>query len=187
MEAKVSIEAATSGTGSAVTRAAVAAAVAMLVVLLASGCVGGSPSSVAYVGPDRITQRQLDTALAGVQSTLGQSQQVSPQAVVSVLIQGAIATQIAAQRGITITDAQRDALLAESNLQPLLADPAATQVAYDIADQQLVASAVGTEAYLRDLQATDVELNPRFGVLDPATKAVVDGQSSSLSLPSSVS
>lgn len=166
-------------------RALVAAALAAIVVLLASGCVGGSPSTVAYVGSDRITQTQLNEALGGVQQTLAEGQQVSSEAVVNVLIAGQVARQIAGQHGITLTDAQRDKLLTGSNLAPLLEVPAAKSVAYDVADQQLVAKAVGSETYIKDMQAITVDLNPRFGVLDPANKTIVQGQSSSLSLASS--
>lgn len=169
-------------------RALLAAALAAAVVLLASGCaIGGSPSTVAYVGDDRITQQQLDTAVTGVQSTLGQTEQVSPEAVVNVMIHGEIAHLVAAENDVTVTDSQRDELLKESNLVPLLSEPAAKQVAYAIADQQLVAQAVGAEKYLQSLQGIRVELNPRFGVLDPATKTILEGQSSSLSLPASTS
>lgn len=168
-------------------RALVAAALAAVVVLLAAGCVGGSPSTVAYVGDARITQTQLDAALAGVQQTLEQGQQVSAEAVVNVLIVGRLAEQIAAQHGITVSDADREKVLAGSNLEPLLAVPEAKQIAYDVADQQLVAQALGSDAYLKAVQAIPVELNPRFGVLDPATKTIVEGQSSSLSLPAAAS
>ncbi|MFT4166693.1 MAG: hypothetical protein QM650_15750 [Microlunatus sp.] len=165
-------------------RLLVAGVLAAIVVLLASGCaVEGSPNTVAYIGDERITQQQLDTAVESVQAALGADEEVSPLAVVNVKIQGAIANQVAAQRKIPVTDAQRDALLADTNLKPLLADPVARQVAYDIATPQIVAQAVGSDTYLRDLQAADVTLNPRFGVLDPATKTIIDGQSASLSLP----
>ena len=166
-------------------RALVAAVLAAVVVLLASGCVGGAPSTVAYVGDDRVTQTELDGAVAGVDQTLEEGQQVSAEAVINVLIHGVLADQIAAQHDVTITDAQRDKLLAGSNLEPLLDIPAAKQVAYDIADQQLVAQAVGPEAYVADVQGIAVELNPRFGVLDPTNKTIIEGQSSSLSLPAS--
>ena len=168
-------------------RALVAAALAVVVVLLASGCVGGAPSTVAYVADARITQSQLDTALAGVQQTLEQGQQVSAEAVVNVMIAGRVAEHIAAQHGITVTDAQRDKLLVGSNLAPLLEVPEAKQIAYDVADQQIVAQTVGSETYVKDMQSVSVELNPRFGVLDPATKTIVEGQSSSLSLPATSS
>lgn len=165
-------------------RLLVAGVLAAIVVLLASGCaIEGSPNTVAYVGNERITQQQLDAAVASVQEALGTEDEVSPLAVVNVKIQGSIANQIAAQREIPVTDAQRDALLAETNLKPLLADPTSREVAYDIATPQIVAQTVGTEAYLRDLQDAEVTLNPRYGVLDPSTKTIIDGQSASLSLP----
>jgi hypothetical protein len=164
-------------------RALVTAGVAA-VALLASACgMSGSPSTVAYVGDSRVTQGQLDSALAGVQQTLQAGQQVSPSAVVNVMIHGALAEQIAQTNDVTITDAERDAVINGSNLAPLLEVPDAKPIAYDLADQQLVAQALGPDAYLQAVQGVDVELNPRFGVLDPAQKTIVDGQSSSLSLP----
>ena len=164
-------------------RALLAAGVAALA-LLASACgMSGSPSTVAYVGDAEVTQGQLDSALAGVQQTLDAGQQVSPSAVVNVMIHGALADQIAATNDITITDSERDAVIKGSNLAALLEVPDAKPIAYDLADQQLVAQAVGPDAYLKAVQGIDVDLNPRFGVLDPAQKTIVDGQSSSLSLP----
>lgn len=164
-------------------RALIAGLLAAVLVLLASGCAGGAPGTVAYVGDSRITQSQLDTALAGVQETLQEGQQVSPSAVVNVMIQGLIARQIADRNNVSLTDAQRNKLVGASELASLLTVPEAKSIAYDLADSQLVATAVGADIYLRDVQATTVELNPRFGVLDPANKTIVDGVSSSLSLP----
>ena len=171
------------GPGRRSSRALLAAGVTTLT-LLASACgMSGAPSTVAYVGDSRVTQGQLDTALAGVQQTLQAGQQVSPSAVVNVMIHGALADQIAATNDITITDTERDAVIKGSNLAALLDVPDAKPIAYDLADQQLVAQAVGPDAYLQAVQGIDVELNPRFGVLDPTQKTIVDGQSSSLSLP----
>jgi len=166
-------------------RALVSAGLAA-VALVASGCgMSGSPSTVAYVGDSRVTQGQLDSALAGVQQTLQTGQQVSPSAVVNVMIHGALADEIAKTNDVTITDTERDAVIKGSNLAALLDVPDAKPIAYDLADQQLVAEAVGADAYLKAVQGIDVELNPRFGVLDPTQKTVVDGESSSLSLPAS--
>ena len=62
---------------------------------------------------------------------------------VNVLIHGAIADQIAAANKIAITDGERDALLKSSNLAPLLDVPQGRPVAYDVADQQIVARQAG--------------------------------------------
>lgn len=163
-------------------RALIAGLLAAIVTLLA-GCAGGSPGVVAYVGDSRISETQLRGAVAGVQESLAaDGQQVSDAAVVNVLIHGEIANQIAAQHNVTVTDAQRDALVGPSNLAPLLTNDLAKPVAYALADQQLVAKAIGPQAYTAEVAAIDVTLNPRFGVLDPASKTIIEGASSSLSL-----
>jgi hypothetical protein len=150
---------------------------------LASGCANAEPNVVAYVGPTRISQAELDAGLAGVTATLQEGQQVSREAVVNVLIHGALADQIAAANNITITDSERDTFLKGTELVGLLDVPAARPIAYDIADQQLVAQKVGGDAYLKAVGERPVTLNPRVGVLDPAQKLIVTDRSGSLAKP----
>ena len=164
------------------TRRAAVAAVALLGLALA-GCGNASPAVVAYVGDEAISQSSVESAVAGVSSTLEQGQTVSSDAVVNAMIHGALSEQIAARENITITDADRDAVLQASELAPLVAIPAAKPIAYDVADQQIVAQQVGPEAYLEQVQQLPVKLNPRYGVLDPGQKLIVTGQSGSLSQP----
>jgi len=159
-----------------------AAAAAVAVVALA-GCSNASPSVVAYVGDATITERQLEQAVSGLDSTLEEGQTVSKDAVVSAMIQGELAAQIAADKGITLTDADRDAFLASSELAPLASVPAAREVVYDVADSNLVAQELGAETFLAEIGTRKVTLNPRYGVLDPVQKAVVTGQTGSLSEP----
>ncbi|HSU36658.1 MAG TPA: hypothetical protein VLJ88_13450 [Propionibacteriaceae bacterium] len=160
------------------------AAVSVVALLaLASGCANAEPSVVAYVGPTRISQGELDDAVAGVTSTLQEGQQVSKEAVVNVLIHGVLAEQIAAANNLTVTDSERETLLKGSELAGLLDVPAARPVAFDIADQQIVASKVGPEAYLKAVGEKSVTLNPRYGVLDPTQKLIVTDQSGSLAKP----
>lgn len=155
----------------------------LVVAVVASGCAGFRGGNVAYVGDQVITQTQLDTAVGGVQETLEDGQQVATEAVVNVLIHGRIAEEIAAANNIAVTDGQRDKVLAGSNLAALLDVPAAKTVAYDVATQQIVAQRLGSKAYLEQMGAIDVQLNPRFGVLNTTEKTVIDGVSSSLSRP----
>lgn len=147
-----------------------------------SGCSRAEPGVVAYVGDTTITQTQVDEAIAGVTQALTGSQ-ISTQAVTSAMIHGELASMIAARDNVTITNADRDALLEGSNLAPLLQVPAAVPVAYDLADQELVARKVGDQAYLDGVRSIPVKLNPRYGVLDPEQKTIVDGQSGSLAEP----
>jgi len=161
----------------------VVAAAAVLLGLALAGCADASPGVVAYVGDDRITQSQLDAAVTGISSALEEGQTVSSEAVVNAMIQGQLAQQIAAEQQIPLTDAARDAVLEGSSLEPLAGVEGAKPVVYDVADSQLVAQKLGAEAYLAEIQRRPVKLNPRYGVLDPAQKTIVTGQSGSLSQP----
>lgn len=152
-------------------------------VLALSGCGQANPNVVAYVGSSPITQQELDRALSGVQQTLEPGQEVSKPAVVSVLIQGRLAEQIAAERQVVITDAERDEALAASNLAPLLSVPDAKPLAYDFVDSQLLAQRIGPEEYLKAVAASKVTLNPRFGQLYPGDKTIQPDSSGSLSTP----
>lgn len=161
-------------------RRAAAAAVALVAL---AGCSNASPSVVAYVGDSEVTQTEVEQAVAGLRTTLEEGQTVSSEAVVNTMIQGELAAQIAADRGLTITDAQRNSVLAQSELAPLVSVPEAKELVYDLADTELVSQQVGTEGYLAELKARKVTLNPRYGVLDPDQKIVVTGRSGSLSEP----
>lgn len=156
---------------------------AMMIILLTAGCSKAAPSVVAYVDGSTITQQQLDDAVAGVSSILQEGQSVSNPAVVNVLIHGIIADKLAAANKITITDSDREALIKNSNLAPLLNVPAGRPVAYDVADQQIVSGKLGSQAYLAAVAQQSVTLNPRFGVLDPAQKTIINDKSASLARP----
>ncbi len=149
----------------------------------AAGCSNAAPGVVAYVGDREISQQQVESAVAAVSSTVEAGQTVSTEAVVNAMIQGELAQQIAADKQIALIDNDRDALLKRSNLAPLLNVPAAKPIAYDVADQQLVAKKMGAKAFLAELEKRSVKLNPRYGVLDPKQKTVVADQSGSLSQP----
>jgi hypothetical protein len=163
----------------------VAAALALVALGATAGCANASPSVAAYVDGTSITSAQLDAAVAGVGQTVEQGQQVSSQAVLDALIHGVIADQIAARNNVTVTDAERDAALRGSNLEPLLPIPGAKEVAYDVADQQIVAQKVGAQPYLDQVAAQRVTVNPRYGVLDDKQKLIVTDESGSLAKPAS--
>lgn len=155
----------------------------VVVTLLMAGCAKAAPSVVAYVDGSTITQQQLDDGLQGVSSILQEGQSVSSPAVVNAMIHGIIAEQIAAANKITITDGDRDALIKDSNLAGLLNVPKGRPIAYDVADQQIVSGKLGSEAYLAAVAKQSVTLNPRFGVLDPTQKTIIDDKSASLAKP----
>lgn len=160
---------------------AVAATVAALIGL--AGCSGAEPGVAAYVDGTKITDTQVSAAVAGISATLAEGQQVSTPAVINAMIHGAIAEQLAAANNIAISDTERETLLKGSNLESLVTVPDARSVAYDVADQQIVSTKLGAEAYLAAVAQQDVTLNPRYGVLDPAQKLIVTDESGSLAKP----
>ena len=164
-----------------------ATAVAFLALGVTAGCGNASPSVAAYVDGTQITSSQLDAAVAGVGKTVQEGQQVSPQAVLDAMVHGVIADHIAAANDVVVTDAERDAALQGSNLEPLLPIPAAAEIAYDVADQQIVAQKVGAQPYLDQVAQQKVTLNPRYGVLDEQQKLIITDRSGSLALPASPS
>lgn len=157
----------------------------VVAILLTAGCAKAEPAVVAYVGPSRITQQQLDDAIEGVSTILQEGQSVSPQAIVNAMIHGEIAEQLAADNKIAISDAERDVLIKNSNLAGLLNVPKGRPIAYDVADQQIVSDKMGSAAYLAAVAKQPVTLNPRFGVLDPNQKTIITDKSASLAEPMS--
>lgn len=155
----------------------------LVIALATAGCAKADPSVVAYVDGSEITQQQLDDAVAGVSSILQEGQQVSQSAVVNAMIHGVIAEKLATANKITITDGERDALIKDSNLAGLLNVPKGRPIAYDVADQQIVSGKLGSEAYLAAVAKEPVTLNPRFGVLDPNQKTIINDKSASLAKP----
>ena len=168
--------------GSRAVRAAALTGV-LVTTLFAAGCAKADPSVVAYVDDSEITQQQVDDAVDGVSSILQEGQQVSQAAVVNAMIHGVIAEQLAAANKITISDGERDALIKNSDLAGLLNVPAGRPIAYDVADQQIVSGKLGSEAYLAAVAKEPVTLNPRFGVLDPNQKTIINDKSASLAKP----
>ena len=164
-----------------------AATVAFLAVGATAGCSDASPSVAAYVDGEPITSAQLDAAVAGVGKTVQEGQQVSSQAVLDAMVHGVIADRIAAKNNVVVTDAERDAVLKGSNLEPLLPIPGAADVAYDVADQQIVAQKIGAQPYLDQVAQQQVTVNPRYGVLDEKQKLIITDQSGSLAKPASPS
>jgi hypothetical protein len=163
-------------------RAAMLAGVVLLT-LLAAGCARQDPSVVAYVGNSKITEQQVEDAVQGVSSILQEGQSVSRPAIVNAMIHGIIAQDLAAANNITITDGDRDELIKNSNLAGLLNVPNGRPIAYDVADQQIVAQKLGSEAYIAAIAKQPVTLNPRFGVLDPNQKTIITDKSAALAKP----
>lgn len=147
------------------------------------GCANAEPGVAAYVDGIRITDQQVSGAVEGVSTTVAAGQQVSTAAVLNAMIYGAISERLAATNNIVINDAERATVLRGSAVEGLVNVPAARSVAYDLADQQIVSTKLGSEAFLAAVAEQDVTLNPRYGVLDPRQKLIVGDESGSLAKP----
>lgn len=147
--------------------------IAMAGILSGTAVLGGCASgdTVATVGSTQISRNQFNTAVSGA----ARVSQLTPDQVLSVLIQGEVAAQVAQQKGIQITNAARD-----KQLNPdVLKVPGAHDLAYDLADIQIVSRSIGQQAFGRALATTKVSVNPRFGTWDPKQSfAVVPGTGS---------
>ncbi len=158
-----------------------AAAAAVLATLTFSGCSQNSPGVAAYVGDREISDRELNDAVDAVNQALGDQGRVGRGDVVTAMVLGEVSAQVAARKNIAITEADRTA---QTN-PALLTVPAAREVAFDVADSTIVQEKLGPEAFLAEIKATPVTVNPRYGVWNPDTQgqSILDSGAGSLSKP----
>jgi hypothetical protein len=136
--------------------------------LLAGGiALGGCASSPANAAVVDGTEISRETFTADVEGA-GQVSQLTPDQVLSVLVQAAVAERLAAEEDITITDAER-----EQQLNPeVLAVTDARHFVMELADVQIVAGELGEEQFTEALRSADVRVNPRYGSWDPQRVSV---------------
>jgi hypothetical protein len=156
-----------------------AAAVAVVAAMSVAGCSQNSPTVAAYVGSETITNDEIESAVQGINEAIGEQGPVPRQEVVTAMVLGEVSAQIAERRDLEITDAERTA---KTNPQ-LLAFPEAKAVAFDLADSVIVQEELGPEEYLAEIKATEVTVNPRYGVWNPDARdrPLLDPQAGSLS------
>ena len=158
-----------------------AGAVAALAVAGLAGCSQNSPGVAAYVGDSEISDRQVNEAVEGVNAAIGEQGPVARQDVITAMVLGEVSAQIAARKNIAIDEADRTA---QTN-PVLLTSAAAREVAFDVADTTIVQDQLGSEAFLAEIKATSVTVNPRYGVWNPETRgeSILEGEAGSLSRP----
>ena len=159
--------------------------------LALAGC-GGNPQVAAYVGGPgdpvnvQISQAEVDriaTAIAGATSDAYDTGVSFSAAVMQIKVQAAVVEQVAKDKEITVTDAQREAFYASQELYPVLAkDPVAHDFMVSYANTATVLNDKAAATAFTDLMAkTPVRVNPRFGVWDDKVGSLVEGSSGSLS------
>jgi hypothetical protein len=158
-----------------------AVAAVVLTALAVSGCSQNSPGVAAYIGDKEISDRQINEAHDAVNQAIGEQGPVARADVVTVMVLGEVSSQIAARKNIALSEAER----VQRTDPTLLRAPAAREVAYDLADSNLVGEKLGPEAFLAEIKATPVTVNPRYGVWNPDTKgqSILESGAGSLSKP----
>lgn len=167
------------------------AALATAGLLALTGC-GSNPQVAAYVGgqggPVNLTLSQAEVdrvaaAIAGATSDTYDTAASFAPAVVSIKVQSAVVEQVAKEKAITVTDAQREAFYASQELYPVLAkDPVTHDFMVSYANTATVLSdKAAATAFAELIAKTPVRVNPRFGVWDDTKGSLVDGSSGSLS------
>lgn len=158
------------------------AGLALVMAAATAGCSGNNPSDAAIVGGTSITQSDVDRNVDGLAEAFKlDASRINARNVVGAMITGLQAEQIAAENNITITNGQRDASLAtdETGAQ-LLQVPDAKELAYDLADAQIVAQQIGVEQFTQRAKEINVKLNPRYGNFE---QGQMTGETGSLSDP----
>lgn len=158
------------------------AGLALVMAAATAGCSGNNPSDAAIVGGTSISQSEVDDNVAGLAEAFElDASRINARNVVGAMITGVQAEQIAAENDITITNAQRDqSLVTDETGAQLLRVPDAKELAYDLADAQIVAQQIGAEKFTERAQQIEVKLNPRYGNFE---QGQMTGETGSLSDP----
>ena len=182
------------GSGSARRALTVVVAVLAVVVLGLSGCSVRSGSVAAYIGDTSITNDQLSEVVDAISHLLPEGQTVNENVVLTALVKGQLARTVAAQRGIALSDGERDQFISQQSKVDqsyaeyvnYLTDPVAAQAVFGFADYDIMVQRLGSvQAFSTTAQQVGVELNPRFGnwVYVDGDMGIRVGSSGSLSTP----
>ncbi|MGB7961808.1 MAG: hypothetical protein WCF12_02445 [Propionicimonas sp.] len=162
------------------------AIIAMVVGLLVlSGCAAANPTTAASVNGVVITDAHVE-AIAQALAEFNQEANGAGGYRLSsagVLISNELGRQVAAQKGVVIADADRQAVIAsQQELAAMAQIPALTQLIHDYAAYYLTRTKVGETDYFAAVAGFDVVVNPRFGTWNQ-TLGTLTGESGSLSSP----
>lgn len=159
-------------------------ALAVTGVLALTGCASGNPQVAAYVDDTQISQAQVDAMSTVVVNTgTATTGAAARTLVVQVLIVNQVARVAAASRGFSVTDAERQQVLAaNAGLAKLAQDPVTKDFVNDyITAYELTQTDAGRNAFNDQFAKTTIRVNPRFGVWDPKQDGFVDGSTGSIS------
>lgn len=157
------------------------ARLAPLVVLALVGC-SPSPTTAAEVGDTTISTTRVQDAVASCPDVQGTP--VTEPVALTMLVRTELLRVVGAQHDLDITDEQMLALLKqdESIGAFLQTQPGCADLFKPEVGSQLLSQVIPGEEALKELNAVDVQLNPRYGQWQDDQAAVAG--SGSLSVPS---
>ena len=161
--------------------------------LALAGC-GGNPQVAAYVGGPasainvQVQQAKVDQiseAIAEATSDAYDTAVTFRGPVMQILVQAALADQVAKVAGITVTDAQREAFYAQAELYPsLVKNPATHDFMVALSGANIVLAEEAAKVPMAEVVAnTPIKVNPRYGIWDAKTAGLIEGSPGSLSDP----
>jgi len=153
--------------------------------LMLGGCAAGNPGTAATVNGSVITDAQV----AATATALAEFNQEANGAggyrlsSAGVLIANELGRQVAAEKGVVVSDTDRQAVIAsQATLAAMAKIPALTSLINDFANYTLTRTKVGETDFAATVAGFDVVVNPRFGTWNQ-TLGTLTGESGSLSEP----
>lgn len=151
-------------------RVLAAAAVAALAL---TGC-SYSAADAAVVNGTKVPESTVAEAAQVAAPLLQQNPETIRASIAQVEVQGIVARQIAAERGIVLNTSVRAPVIASEPVWTALAtDPRSAEFTTRLADIQIVSQQVGVETFAADCAKVDVVVNPRYGRWTPETCGLV--------------
>lgn len=155
-------------------------------VLALTGCTVTNPRVAAYVDGTPVSQAEVDTVsrvlAEATTDPLDTAGSFAPT-VLTIIVQSRLAAMAAEEKGITVTDAQRQTVIAQNEVYgTLLRNPDTAGFMTGFADASVILSDQSAVPVFQDVVSrTPVRVNPRFGEWDKAQAALAAGSSGSLS------
>ncbi len=162
------------------------ATVAIVGALALTGCSVTNPQVAAYVDGTPVSQTEVDTVsrvlAESTADPLDTAGSFAPT-VLTIIVQSKLAAKTAAEKGITVTEAQRQTVIAQNEVYgTLLGNPATAAFMTGFANASVILSDQSAVPVFQDVVArTPVRVNPRFGEWNKEQAALAEGSSGSLS------
>lgn len=143
------------------------AALAAVAALTLAGCASPGGSTAFAVDGERITLGQLEDAAQACAGPLGFPQSAMDAQIRPIGLQALVGRVLAKQNGMSFSDAQVREVLVANDLGAAHDAPGCTPLLHDSGIFALAVSKLGAEEASKQIQAMDVEVNPRLGTWNP--------------------